>query len=158
MVVHQDVTAVKEAEALKDTFISLATHELRTPLTVLAGYADLLLARTAHGKGAALDAWQCARLKDIKLATTQLGKLTEDLLDVTRVQAGQFQLQRSAADLVALTHQVLERLQTTTDRHQFSVHTSLEQLWAPVDAFRIEQVLSNLLTNAIKYSPQGGHH
>src|SRR5258708_9976653 len=108
MVVHQDVTAVKEAEALKDTFISLATHELRTPLTVLAGYADLLLARTAHGKGAALDAWQCARLKDIKLATTQLGKLTEDLLDVTRVQAGQFQLQPSAADLVERTNQSRE--------------------------------------------------
>src|SRR5262249_22270513 len=56
--INRDVTALKEAEALKDQFISLATHELRTPVTVVAGYADYLLARAARKKGHELDEWQ----------------------------------------------------------------------------------------------------
>jgi signal transduction histidine kinase len=156
LVVHQDMTALKEAEALKDQFISLAAHELRTPVTVLAGYADLLLRQATKNKEQALDDHQKNKLQAIKEATRHLAKLTEDLLDVTRVQAGQFQLQRSLTDLVALTRQVVEKIRTTTDRHHLSVQTSLAHLWASVDAFRLEQVLSNLLTNAIKYSPQGG--
>jgi signal transduction histidine kinase len=156
LIVYQDVTALKEAEALKDTFIGLATHELRTPVTILAGYADLLMRRAARGQSCGLDEWQTQKLKEMKEATYQLTKLTEDLLDVTRVQAGQFQLQCSPTDLVALTLQVVEQLQTTTEHHQISILRSPPLLWATVDTFRIEQVLYNLLSNAIKYSPQSG--
>src|SRR5581483_7277267 len=91
--INRDVTAFKEAETLKDQFISLATHELRTPVTVIAGYIDLLLARAARRNGNELDEWQREKLREIKRATGQLAKLTEDLLDITRVQAGQFHLQ-----------------------------------------------------------------
>lgn len=153
LVVHQDVTALKEAEALKDQFISLATHELRTPVTVMAGYADLLLRQS---KGEERNESQQRKLHAIKEAALHLAKLTEDLLDITRVQAGQFQLRRSSTELVTLTRQAVDQLQMTTDHHQLSIQTALAHLWAFVDAFRIEQVLSNLLTNAIKYSPQGG--
>lgn len=157
LVVYQDVTALKEAEALKDQFISLATHELRTPVTVIAGYADLLLRQAASQREReGREESQKSKLCAIKEATQNLAKLTEDILDATRVQAGQFQLHQRSTDLVALTYQVVERLQTTTDRHQLSVQTPFAHLWASVDAVRIEQVLSNLLTNAIKYSPQGG--
>jgi PAS domain S-box-containing protein len=154
--VYQDVTALKEAEALKDQFVSLATHELRTPVTVLAGYTDMLLRRAARDQEHKLDEWQSKRLQEVKQATQQLAKLTEDLLDVTRVQAGQFQLRLSPTDLVALTRKVADQLQTTTERHHLSVQAALPHVWAMVDAFRIEQVLANLLSNAIKYSPQGG--
>jgi len=156
LAVSQDVTALKEAETLKDQFISLATHELRTPVTVVAGYADYLLTRAARKKGHELDEWQREKLLQMKQATWQLAKLTEDLLDVTRVQAGQFRLELRPTDLVALIQQVITRLQTTTENHHLSFHTVLSQLWATVDTFRIEQVLSNLLSNAIKYSPDGG--
>lgn len=156
LIVYEDVTALKEAEALKDQFISLATHELRTPVTVIAGYTDMLLRRAVRGKEHGLDEWQSAKLQEMKQATEQLAKLTHDLLDVTRAQAGQFQLHLSPTDLVALTRQVVGRLQATTERHQLSLYTTLAHLWAQVDAERVEQVLSNLLDNAIKYSPQGG--
>jgi PAS domain S-box-containing protein len=156
LVVYEDVTALKQAEEIKDQFISLATHELRTPLTVIAGYIDMILRRARQGKEHELDEWQRNKLQEVKRATQQLEQLTKDLLDVSRVQAGQFQLQLRPTELVALTRQVIERLQTTTKRHQLSLQTALPRLWATVDAFRIEQVLSNLLSNAIKYSPQGG--
>ncbi len=156
LVVYQDVSALKEAEGLKDQFISLATHELRTPVTIIAGYADRLLARAARGNEHPLDAWQCERVQAMKQASWQLASLTEDLLNVTRMQSGLFYLDRCATDLVALTRQVTNHLQATTDRHQLTFQTALPQLWATVDALRIEQVLTNLLSNAIKYSPGGG--
>jgi PAS domain S-box-containing protein len=156
LLVFYDVARLKEAEALKDQFIGLATHELRTPVTVIAGYTDLLLKRAARTEKHRLDEWQISKMHEMKLAAQQLANLTEDLLDVTRLQAGQFRLDLHSTDLVALTRQVVERLQTTTTSHQLSFHTVLEHLWAAVDALRIEQVLSNLLSNAIKYSPKGG--
>ncbi|EFH88458.1 PAS domain-containing sensor histidine kinase [Ktedonobacter racemifer] len=156
LVVYQDVSALKEAETLKDQFISLATHELRTPLTIVAGYADRLLIRAARGKEHGLDEWQREKVQEMKQASWQLASLTEDLLDVTRMQAGQFALERRSTDLVDLTRKVIQRLQATTDKHQLDVQAAPPQLWATVDTFRIEQVLSNLLSNAIKYSPGGG--
>lgn len=156
LVVYQDVSALKDAETLKDQFISLATHELRTPVTIVAGYADRLLARAARGGEHGLDEWQREKVQEMKQASWQLSSLTEDLLDVTRMQADQFALERRSTDLVALTREVIKRLQATTDRHQLAFQTVPPQLWATVDAFRIEQILSNLLSNAIKYSPGGG--
>lgn len=156
LVVYQNVTALKEAEALKDQFISLATHELRTPVTIVSGYADLMLTRAARKKGWELNEWQCKALQEMKQAIQRLTSLTEDLLDVTRVQAGEFKLELCSTDLVALAQKVIKQLQTTTDWHHLSFQTRLQQCWIKADAFRIEQVLANLLTNAIKYSPHGG--
>lgn len=156
LVVYHDVTALKEAEGIKDQFISLATHELRTPVTVVAGYIDLLLRRTARTKEHQLDTWQVTRLEEMKQAIQQLANLTEDLLDVTRVQTGQFQLDLYSTNLAALTRKVVERLQTTTTLHHLRLHTAHDHIWVIVDALRFEQVLSNLLNNAIKYSPGGG--
>jgi signal transduction histidine kinase len=156
MVVYQDVSALKEAEALKDQFISLATHELRTPVTVIMGYADHLLVRAARGNEHGLDDWQREKVQAMKQASWQLAHLAEDLLSVTQMQAGQLRLERHSTDLVGLTRQVITQIQETTDRHQIMFQTNPSQLWATVDAFRIEQVLSNLLSNATKYSPDGG--
>ena len=156
IVVHQDVTALKEAERLKDEFIGIAAHELRTPLAVVKGFAQMLITQTARGKGPALADWQAEAIADIDQATKRLVELTEDLLDVTRLQAGRLELHPEPTDLVALVQRIAARFRVTTDKHTITVHTAQEHLVSKVDPRRIEQVVSNLINNAIKYSPDGG--
>jgi PAS domain S-box-containing protein len=156
LVVHQDVSALKEAEYLKDEFIGVAAHELRNPLAVLKGFAEMLVYQTSRGKGAQLAPWQIEALEEIDTATSRLDKLTEDLLDVTRLQAGRLVLSRTPTDLVALTRHMVTQRQMTTRHHALSLDTAHTSVEVEVDRARIEQVLTNLLSNAIKYSPQGG--
>ena len=156
LVIHQDVRLLKEVEYFRDEFIEIAAHELRQPLTVLKGAVDTLLQQTMRGHGPALAEWQYEMLEDLGQATDRLVRLTNDLLDTSRLQAGQLVLQRVSTDLLGLCRRVVDRWQKTTIRHQLAFHTDSLQLEAIIDPQRIEQVLSNLLTNAIKYSPQGG--
>lgn len=156
LVMHQEVTALKEAEALKDEFVGIAAHELRTPLAALKGFADMLLLQTRRGRGAALAEWQQEALEEIEQATGRLVTLTEDLLDVTRLQAGRLQLQCTPTDLAALARRVAGQMQQSTAQHQIEVCAPEQPLVADIDLARMEQVLTNLIGNAIKYSPQGG--
>lgn len=156
IVLHQDVTALKEAERLKDEFIGIAAHELRTPLAVLKGYAQMLLLQSKKGKGQKLDEWQSEALQNIDQATMRLTELTEDLLDVTRLQAGRLALHIAPTDLVALTSRVIKRLRLISEKHMLNFHAGVEHLVVDIDPQRMEQVLGNLLSNAIKYSPEGG--
>lgn len=156
LVVHQDVTALKEVEQFKDEFISIIAHELRTPLAIIKGFVQTLLTQTTQGKGPELAAWQAKSLQGIELATARVIDLANDLLDVTRIQAGRLELQREPSDLVALARRVLTRRQLMTQRHTLTLVTALPHLVLHVDPRRIEQVLINLLGNAIKYSPEGG--
>ncbi len=156
LVVHQDVTALKEAEQLKDHFLGLVAHELRTPLAAIKGFVMMLLTQTARGKGVPLTDRQQEALAEIDLATDRLDRLTKDLLDVVRLQAGQLVLHPEPTDLVALCRRVIAQFQQSTDRHRLTLSTSLSHVLAHLDGGRIEQVLANLLTNAIKYSPAGG--
>jgi two-component system phosphate regulon sensor histidine kinase PhoR len=156
IVMHQDVTALKEAERLKDEFIGIAAHELRNPLAVLKGYAQTLIVQTARGRGSELADWQMEALQSIDQATTRLTELTEDLLDVTRLQAGRLTLHIEPVNLVALTQRVMARLQMTTTQHTLSFSSISPHLVVFVDPRRVEQVLTNLINNAVKYSPDGG--
>ncbi|GHO45938.1 PAS domain-containing sensor histidine kinase [Ktedonospora formicarum] len=156
LVLHQDVSALKEAEYLKDEFIGIAAHELRTPLAVLKASVSSMIVQTARGHGPQLADWQQEMLQDIEQATDRLTDLTEDLLDVTRLQAGQMVLQRAPTNVVSLTKRVLNRFCQSSPRHQLELRTAQTIIEAFIDPRRIEQVLTNLLSNAIKYSPQGG--
>lgn len=156
LVVHQDISVVKQAESLKDEFIGIAAHELRNPLAALKGYASMLLYQSHRLPGSQLSPWQQEVVDEIVEATTRLDKLTEDLLDVTRLQAGRLFLTRQPTDLVALTRHMLEQVQMSSDHHHLALHSSLSSLKLEIDRMRIEQVLNNLLNNAVKYSPQGG--
>jgi len=156
LVIHQDVRVLKEAEYAKDEFIGIAAHELRQPLAVLKAALGTLVLQTARGHGPKLAEWQEEMLEDLEQATDRLSTLTDDLLDVSRLQAGQLVLQREPTNLVSLVQRLVERFQKTTTRHQLAFHAEHPTLEATIDPQRMEQVLSNLLTNAIKYSPQGG--
>ncbi len=156
LVVHQDVSALKEAEQLKDDFIGIAAHELRTPLAVLKGFAQTLIVQTARQQGPELADWQMEALVSIDQATIRLVELTDDLLDISRLQAGRLTLHPSYFDLASLTQRVLTRFQMTTERHHLMLQTDAEYFVVHADQVRMEQVLSNLLSNAIKYSPNGG--
>ena len=156
IVVHQDMTPLKEAEQVKDEFISTAAHELRSPLAVLKGFAQTLLIQTERGNGSALEEWQVESLQSIDQATTRMVELTEDLLDVTRLQAGRLEFLTEPTDLVALVQRVLKRSQVTTDKHILALHAMQEHCVVSIDARRMEQILTNLINNAIKYSPEGG--
>lgn len=156
IVVHQDVTALKDAERLKDDFIGIAAHELRTPLAALKGYAQMLTRQAALGHGQELADWQTEAVEAIDIATSRLVELTDDLLDVTRLQGGRLELHSEPADLVALLQRVLSRLQVTTDKHTLTLSATPEHIVVTIDQQRIEQVISNLISNAIKYSPDGG--
>jgi len=156
LVIYQDVRLLKEGEYFKEEFIGITAHELRQPLSALKGAVGTLLLQTARGHGTPLVDWQQEMLQDLDLATDRLTNLIDDLLDVSRLQAGRLSLQRATTDLVSLTQRVVKHLQQTTSRHRLECSTDQARLEAQVDSRRIEQVLTNLLTNAVKYSPQGG--
>lgn len=156
LVVLQDVTALKEAEQLKDEFIAIAAHELKTPMTALKGYANMLTRTPATGEAAPLEAWQVEALDTIDQATTRLVELTDDLLDVARMQSGRLDLHLEPYDLGALARRVAKRLQVMAERHTLTVESNEDYVVALIDVSRMEQVLTNLVNNAIKYSPDGG--
>src|SRR5579859_6611856 len=136
LVVHQDVAALKEAEYLKDEFIGIAAHELRNPVAALSGFAQMLVSHTAKGRGPALAPWQNEALGEIDLASRRLVTLTEELLDVTRLQAGRLQLQRTNTDVVALAQRMVTRLQLTTELCGLSLQTSVPYLIIFMDQAR----------------------
>ncbi len=148
--------ALRETTRRLDEFLGILAHELRTPLANLRGFAQTLLVQTAQGKGPQLAAWQEKALAGLDLAAARLGELTDDLLDMARLQAGRLELYPEPTDLVPLVERVVTRLQLTTERHTIVLVPSVERLVLSIDPRRMEQVLSNVISNAIKYSPEGG--
>lgn len=146
---NTDFTEQRRLEQQKDEFLSIASHELKTPVTSMKAYAQLLERRFRQiGDTRSADLVQKMDEQAVKLT-----RLVEDLLDVTRIENGQLMLHCSSFDFNELVHEVVEDMQRTATRY-----TIVENLAASVmlyaDRDRIEQVLINLLTNAIKYSPR----
>jgi signal transduction histidine kinase len=156
LVVFQDVTALKEAERLKDEFIAVAAHELKTPMASVKGYAGMLLHRSVADEDLKLADWQIEALETIDQATNRLVELTDDLLDVARLQSDHLQLHTEPHDLIALTRRVMKRFQIVSGQHRLSLTAKEEFVVAGIDVRRTEQIIGNLLSNAIKYSPKGG--
>lgn len=147
--------AAEAAVRARDTFLSIAAHELRTPLTGLKGGAQLLLRRQARGQ---LDPDRLAAgLGDLNRAIARLTALTDDLLDVARLRTGQLPLVPRATDLAALAGEALQRAHDRADDgHRLTLDAPADLPTVLADVVRIDQVLTNLLDNAIKYSPTGG--
>lgn len=147
--IARDVTVQRMLARQKDTFIGIASHELKTPVTSIKGYTQLL-ARRLRNAG---DTSTTAMLEKLDGQIDRLTGLIGDLLDVTRIESGALPFRPAPFALNALLVEVVEEAQRTTTRHR--IVTDLD---APVtivgDRDRIGQVVTNLLTNAIKYSPE----
>jgi PAS domain S-box-containing protein len=148
----KDITERKklaeEAARTKDHLISMASHELKTPLTVLSAYTQLLK-----------EQFEAADRHDVVLTLSKmdtqianLNKLVVDLLDISRMQAGQLEMAWEMVDVDQLVQEVVANLQPTTTHHLLIEGAAGQPV--PGDRGRLEQVLIILLTNAIKYSPQ----
>ncbi|HEY1350452.1 MAG TPA: ATP-binding protein [Ktedonobacteraceae bacterium] len=148
IVFHEIITERRELEKRKDEFISLASHELKTPVATLKGFTQLLLRRLKKQGNT-------QSLEPLDKMTAQLDKLTSlinDLLDISRIQAGKLAFREEEFDLTTLVAETIENLQQTTLTHQLLLRDRTS-IGVYGDRDRIGQVLSNLLTNAVKYSP-----
>ncbi len=137
-----------EREARRNEFISMVVHELKTPLSSLKGYAQLLSRRNKRAGDE-----QAAQLANkIDQQATRLAGLIEDLLDISRIEGGKLQLRESEFNFDELINEVVENVQLTTEHHTLIKEGAVEKIVC-ADRERIGQVLTNLLTNAIKYAP-----
>ncbi len=150
VVTIQDITE-RSLHRLQGEFVALASHELRTPLTPLQGLLQLLLKESKDQPEQARSRRYVERaLNQVK----QLTRMTTDLLDVTRLQNGRYTLKLETMRLDELLAQVVEIAQTLTTGQQIHLEMADVPLAVVGDAERLQQVLMNLLTNAITYAPQ----
>jgi len=159
------VEQLQELDRLKSRFLSMASHELKTPLTSISGLAQVLLRRMRRrlDLGRADQAgWDdelrghVERLELLNSQTARLGRLVDELLDVSRIESGKLDFHWELVDLAKLLREVAERLQMTTSEHTLEVVLDARAAWVSADRDHLEQVLDNLVSNAIKFSPAGG--
>jgi signal transduction histidine kinase len=149
--VYVDVTAQKELDTERSEFLTVAAHELRTPLTPLSMYLQNIDRRLARGMAVDPELANKARRQ-----VTRLAKLVEDLLDVSRLESGRLEIQRDPVELDELVGEVVDDFRAAAQSHEIVLSRPGEGAVVLGDRQRLEQVLVNLLQNAIKYSPQGG--
>jgi PAS domain S-box-containing protein len=151
IVTVRDITHFRNAEEIKATFISIVSHELKTPVALIKGYASTLRRDDAR--------WDKHVIQDslavIEDEADRLTRMIEDLLDASRLQAGGMSLTYTDVALPAVAQRLAERFRTQTKKHTLKVDFPADYPVILADETRIEQVLSNLISNAIKYAPKG---
>lgn len=147
----QTQRAVRE----RDKLLSMVTHDLKNPLTAIKGFTQLLQRGVKNMGPAEAERWTMV-LSRIETTATKMTALINELLDLSRLQMGQpLELDLQPTDLVALACQVAAEQRQTTERHQIRVEAAVSELTGLFDAIRLERVLVNLISNAIKYDPDG---
>jgi signal transduction histidine kinase len=147
----RDITHFRTADEIKQTFISIVSHELRTPVALIKGYASTLRRDDAK--------WDKRTISDslavIEEEADRLSKMVDDLLDASRLQAGGLSLNQADVSLPSLASRVSERFSSQSSKHR--IVTDFPKNFPVIlgDENRLEQVVSNLVSNALKYAPKG---
>lgn len=151
VVTVRDITHFRTAEEIKSTFISIVSHELRTPVALIKGYASTLRRDDAR--------WDRGVINDslavIEEEADRLSKMIDDLLDASRLQAGGLNLNRSDISLRTLAERQAERFLSQSEKHKIVVDFPDDFPVILADEVRIEQVIANLISNALKYASEG---
>lgn len=152
--VFRDVTRDRQVDRMKSEFVSLVSHELRTPITSIMGYMDMVL----DGDAGPLNGEQRQYLEIAQKNTNRLSSLVGDLLDVSRLESGAVQLKFATVDIRELVTEVLQLLGPVIRKKEQAITQELPIDLPPVsgDSDRLTQVITNLISNAHKYTPAGG--
>lgn len=153
-VVLRDITEEKTLEHRKQDFLSIVSHELRTPLTSIGGALDLLL----HRFPGEINEKQERYLQLAKGSCDKLNLIIDELLDLSRFEKGKMRLQMARLDLPALVREAVENYQAAAQEKQVRLRVDGDTgpLWVHGDRNRLHQVLNNLLSNALKFTPANG--
>ena len=148
--VQSDITRLKELDLLKDQFITVAAHEIKTPVTAIKGFAQSLLRSPTI-----LDPKYRSALETIVRQSDRIDALVQDFLEISRMRKGQTNLSKDRIDLTAMVSQVVRRMMPSTAKHRVFLSRG-DPAWVKGELDRLEEVVMNLLENAMRYSPHGG--
>lgn len=143
-----DIQEMKEQDFQKDYFISRASHELKTPITSLKGYAQILMNVYGNSPESLLN----TSLERMHVQINKLTRLIEELLDTTRLNRDELDIEKESTNLIQLVRESIADISTAYPNFEIEFENT-EAIILPVDKSRMIQVINNLLTNAIKYSP-----
>lgn len=154
VVVLRDITSQKEIEQMKSDFLSVVSHELRTPLHSIKGFVDIIL----MGKTGEINDLQRDFLTTVKESTTNLQRLIDDLLEFSRMEAGRIKLRPEMISLHAVAERVVERLSPLAREGELLLRNEIPEnlSYVEADSMRIEQVITNLVSNACKFTRENG--
>lgn len=145
-----------ELDRLKTEFLANVSHELRTPLTVIIGYSELLAERLSKEEG---DATNLKCIQTVHRKSEDLLLLINDLIDFSRIESGKLEMKISRVQLEEIVNETVEEFATSIVKkgHKVEVVHKDTPLWLYADRGKVKQIIANLLHNAIKYTPSGGH-
>jgi PAS domain S-box-containing protein len=154
LMVARDVTALRNAARMKTNFVAMITHELRAPLNAINGYLDLALTGAAGELNEELRDF----LRRARAGSEHLYALLEDSLLVARADAGQWRLKREIVSLADVVTNAVEELEFTATDNAITLTVDVADAFPPIyaDEIRMQQVVRNLLSNALRFTPDGG--
>jgi len=155
--VFRDITALKELSVAKSTFMSMVAHELKSPLGAIEGYLDLVLDKQLGG-----DPLKNRKMLERSLLrATALRKLVDELMSLRAMETGHFSIERSPIDVIDVLKRVISTCSEKADKKKIEIAANFDKTSdipnILADAHAMQTIFTNLIENAIKYTPEGGH-